>query len=1133
MSAQTQVRVNAPSQAKGNGSRATSSRNLSRIEPSQHRTKPLVADVIHGQENGFAYQAAGGRVPPVGGFSFSRVSVLGLQRKCACGGVAGPSGECAECRKKRILSLQTKLTINEPGDAYEQEADRVAEAITGRFSHPAVPKKMENEEELQRPAESNLTKGGERLAPSVAEYFETRFGHDFGDVRIHTGETSNRYNDAVDAYAFTYGNHIWLGSGLRQQPSHILAHELAHVVQQTQPPLLESASVGPDLAPAPQAVQRFAPYWMPEDYKVVGAESHAFILPQIGEANSIFTEAPVPNADKLGEGFDKKGIADLYQASTTVGVFFAGEKLPRKLGSNRQLKYKGKRFGHIEKSAPQADEKRHSVVRAGSAPTEIYLGDLKPSHGTIEALEGPGQIKSYRKGFELAHREVNEMPVGKGGFEQTDAQWLPLTTGIINFEVPKQFEEPIAEGQEARPLKLMHNGRRVDLSRRVMGKVYVRPDPGGGGIWNYTWAPTTRLTADDLPSSVTGLDADITAKIIRPLLVSPVGTAKKARPGAGLSNLTSAPRRIQTRERAASTEEAKDPFDKAALDLWKAEHKRLTGEEERLETTSDFKKAEFESLAVQERQAAIRSGFSAQAVTPGEKETARTIGKIRFWTGASSAVFGRLRYWFGGAFVKVFNAYHSIRERFQKLLESKKSAPKKSGLLGTVIRIGFDVLKIAGRLLIERTAQHLADSLKTGVAQKLKSLIPEDKIEEFEEKVKEVETLADDLEQRAVETVEGLVGKTIGSYAKHIETISEVADTLSTVTSIVDKVRWGARVIACLSPPGWGCLWILAQSVIEKFAAWLIDRCWFKKEIAPLVMKVEFIAKLPAKLAEIIIEKIRSVLPDSLHDVFADIDASKISTNIYSHEICDENDYPTERDRFLIEKLALDELRKEIGEEKWKAWTKIAELYGVNRGEPLTEEQIVQLKKELQKANLAAMKEAADMYPELVATKGITKKVTDLTGFLEEVERVKQEMYGDGGSGGGEGGGAEGIQVSASEKDLSGDYKLKFRFQVVGGVGRRDYVGNVIRVDFADLIRGTPVTLEGVEVVVRKRVFIPNERNPEKVEVHLEATKDQYFDVEKKYGTKFVDKIGVKRFKVNKGSKKRYTLQLGAGKPAG
>lgn len=54
-----------------------------------------------------------------------------LQPKCACGGSAGLTGECDACKSKKLLGkpLQTKLRINEPGDQYEMEADRVAEQV--------------------------------------------------------------------------------------------------------------------------------------------------------------------------------------------------------------------------------------------------------------------------------------------------------------------------------------------------------------------------------------------------------------------------------------------------------------------------------------------------------------------------------------------------------------------------------------------------------------------------------------------------------------------------------------------------------------------------------------------------------------------------------------------------------------------------------------------------------------------------------------------------------------------------------------------------------------------------------------------------------------------------------------------
>jgi hypothetical protein len=63
--------------------------------------------------------------------SFTPVSGALLQRKCACGGSSGLTGSCSECEQKKMLGLplQTKLRINEPGDAYEQEADRMAERV--------------------------------------------------------------------------------------------------------------------------------------------------------------------------------------------------------------------------------------------------------------------------------------------------------------------------------------------------------------------------------------------------------------------------------------------------------------------------------------------------------------------------------------------------------------------------------------------------------------------------------------------------------------------------------------------------------------------------------------------------------------------------------------------------------------------------------------------------------------------------------------------------------------------------------------------------------------------------------------------------------------------------------------------
>lgn len=72
-----------------------------------------------------------GSVHKVGGSGASVSGAALLQRQCACGGRSRLGGSCSECEKKKMLGhpLQSKLQINEPGDQFEQEADRVAAQV--------------------------------------------------------------------------------------------------------------------------------------------------------------------------------------------------------------------------------------------------------------------------------------------------------------------------------------------------------------------------------------------------------------------------------------------------------------------------------------------------------------------------------------------------------------------------------------------------------------------------------------------------------------------------------------------------------------------------------------------------------------------------------------------------------------------------------------------------------------------------------------------------------------------------------------------------------------------------------------------------------------------------------------------
>jgi hypothetical protein len=195
-----------------------------------------------------------------------------LQRKCACGQHA-EGGECEGCRKKKEVlqrqrangtepatvppvvhevlrspgeplapavrgplesrfgrdfsrvrlrvpadgGPQSERIVNEPGDAFEQEADRVAAAVTEASEEPS------------------------RDAPR----------QDFSQVRVHADGRAADAARSLNARAFAFGHHVVFGAGqlAPETPAgaRLLAHELTHVVQQGATPARRIARASLDL----------------------------------------------------------------------------------------------------------------------------------------------------------------------------------------------------------------------------------------------------------------------------------------------------------------------------------------------------------------------------------------------------------------------------------------------------------------------------------------------------------------------------------------------------------------------------------------------------------------------------------------------------------------------------------------------------------------------------------------------------------------------------------------------------------------------------------------------------------------------------------------------------------------------
>jgi len=159
-------------------------------------------------------------------------------------------------------AIQAKLRISQPGDADEREADRIAMHIVRSQQTPALQRKCScsggascakcEDEELKgihRKASRFSTASpagidspakdlgsGHQMDPLTRQFMESRFGHDFSEVRIHEDARAAQSTRSVDARAYTFEKNVVFNNGEysphTETGKQLLAHELTHVVQQ-------------------------------------------------------------------------------------------------------------------------------------------------------------------------------------------------------------------------------------------------------------------------------------------------------------------------------------------------------------------------------------------------------------------------------------------------------------------------------------------------------------------------------------------------------------------------------------------------------------------------------------------------------------------------------------------------------------------------------------------------------------------------------------------------------------------------------------------------------------------------------------------------------------------------------------
>lgn len=169
-----------------------------------------------------------------------------LQRKCNCGTHTPAGATCRTCAGK-ASGLQRHLAIGRSDDPLEHEADRTADDVLAQRPASSVsvaPARIQRlatqpgGEAAAAPesVHQSFVGSGAPLETGLRRDMEARFGQDFAGVRVHTDAAAAHAAQEVGAKAFTFANRIAFGAGhfspQGSEGRHLLAHELAHVVQQ-------------------------------------------------------------------------------------------------------------------------------------------------------------------------------------------------------------------------------------------------------------------------------------------------------------------------------------------------------------------------------------------------------------------------------------------------------------------------------------------------------------------------------------------------------------------------------------------------------------------------------------------------------------------------------------------------------------------------------------------------------------------------------------------------------------------------------------------------------------------------------------------------------------------------------------
>jgi hypothetical protein len=334
-----------------------------------------------------------------------------------------PLGNQAQQRR----AVQAKLEVGRSDDPLEAEADQLAERAVNQSAPCACGATCDTcsagtpkiRRKAAGPASGTphvaATLGaGHPIEASTRGFFEERFGRDFSDVRIHSDKNADRSAANLRAHAYTAGRDIVFRGGKyapqNSDGKRLLAHELAHVVQQ-------------ESTPAQSVIRREN-----EDPSAVVAEdpNEELVVPAGREiphdSRTLVNDKPYLVAllkKVVIEEKEEKAAEDFVQGFRTAYPALPGG-VPEE-GS--ELAFAHEVLGTLE-----------DALRTVQSAAKTFKADFtNMAKNTLDAMlaDSEKRINEEKEKYGLAetHVSVDEMNMGVGG--NNAGQMMPATYGSV------------------------------------------------------------------------------------------------------------------------------------------------------------------------------------------------------------------------------------------------------------------------------------------------------------------------------------------------------------------------------------------------------------------------------------------------------------------------------------------------------------------------------------------------------------------------------------------------------------------------------------------------------------------------------------------------------------------------------